>query len=65
MAILMITALRPMDFQFSGYAIGALAGWRREDFAIRTDSDLAQLALIRAGAGIGDALVEGLQQHAA
>jgi DNA-binding transcriptional LysR family regulator len=25
----------------------------REDFAIRTDGDLAQLALIRAGAGIG------------
>jgi len=31
----------------------ALAGWRREAFAIRTDSDLAQLALIRSGAGIG------------
>jgi DNA-binding transcriptional LysR family regulator len=31
----------------------ALAGWRREAFALRTDSDLAQLALIRAGAGIG------------
>jgi DNA-binding transcriptional LysR family regulator len=31
----------------------ALAGWRREAFAVRTDSDLAQLALIRAGAGIG------------
>jgi DNA-binding transcriptional LysR family regulator len=30
-----------------------LAGWRREAFAIRTDSDLAQLALIRSGAGIG------------
>jgi DNA-binding transcriptional LysR family regulator len=88
----------------------ALAGWRREAFAMRTDNDLAQLALIRAGAGIGacqaaiarrdaaiarilprqfslsletwitmhedlrnsprcratfDALVEGLQQHAA
>jgi DNA-binding transcriptional LysR family regulator len=27
--------------------------WRREAFALRTDSDLAQLALIRAGAGIG------------
>jgi DNA-binding transcriptional LysR family regulator len=27
--------------------------WRREEFALRADSDLAQLALIRAGAGIG------------
>jgi len=27
--------------------------WRREAFALRTDSNLAQLALIRAGAGIG------------
>jgi DNA-binding transcriptional LysR family regulator len=27
--------------------------WRRERFALRTDSDLAQLALIRAGCGIG------------
>jgi len=27
--------------------------WRREAFALRCDSDLAQLALIRAGAGIG------------
>jgi len=27
--------------------------WRREAFAIRTDNDLAQLALLRAGAGIG------------
>jgi len=31
----------------------ALPGWRREAFALRTDSDLAQLALIRTGAGIG------------
>lgn len=31
----------------------ALPGWRRDAFAVRTDSDLAQLALIRAGAGIG------------
>jgi len=31
----------------------AFATWRREAFAIRTDSDLAQLALIRSGAGIG------------
>jgi DNA-binding transcriptional LysR family regulator len=27
--------------------------WHRDAFALRTDSDLAQLALIRAGAGIG------------
>jgi DNA-binding transcriptional LysR family regulator len=27
--------------------------WQRENFALRTDNDLAQLALIRAGAGIG------------
>ena len=31
----------------------ALPAWRREAFALRTDNDLAQLALIRAGAGIG------------
>jgi DNA-binding transcriptional LysR family regulator len=31
----------------------AFPGWRREAFAMRTDSDLAQLALIRSGAGIG------------
>jgi len=30
-----------------------LSGWRREAFAMRTDNNLAQLALIRAGAGIG------------
>ena len=34
-------------------AAKALSGWRRETFALRTDSDLAHLALIRAGAGIG------------
>lgn len=27
--------------------------WNRDNFALRTDSDLAQLAMIRAGAGIG------------
>jgi len=27
--------------------------WRRESFSIRTDSDVAHLALIRAGCGIG------------
>jgi DNA-binding transcriptional LysR family regulator len=31
----------------------ALTGWRREAFAMCTDSDLAQLALIRSGVGIG------------
>lgn len=31
----------------------ALPGFTREAFALRSDSDLAQLALIRAGAGIG------------
>jgi DNA-binding transcriptional LysR family regulator len=31
----------------------ALSGWRREAFALRTDNNLAQLALIRSGAGIG------------
>jgi DNA-binding transcriptional LysR family regulator len=30
-----------------------LSGWRRDAFAMRADSDLAQLALIRSGAGIG------------
>jgi DNA-binding transcriptional LysR family regulator len=30
-----------------------LSGWRREAFALRTDNNLAQLALIRSGAGIG------------
>jgi DNA-binding transcriptional LysR family regulator len=34
-------------------AAKALPGLTREAFALRTDSDLAQLALIRAGAGIG------------
>lgn len=31
----------------------ALSGYNRNAFSLRTDSDLAQLALIRAGAGIG------------
>lgn len=31
----------------------ALNAWRREAFAMRTDNNLAQLALIRSGAGIG------------
>ena len=39
--------------EFLRNASKALTGWRREAFAMRTDSDLAQLALIRSGAGIG------------
>jgi DNA-binding transcriptional LysR family regulator len=31
----------------------AFALWRREAFAMRTDNNLAQLALLRSGAGIG------------
>lgn len=31
----------------------ALPMWKRESFTLRTDSDVAQLALIRAGCGIG------------
>jgi DNA-binding transcriptional LysR family regulator len=27
--------------------------WRRDRFAVRSDSDVAQLAFVRAGAGIG------------
>jgi DNA-binding transcriptional LysR family regulator len=34
-------------------AAKSLSGWRREAFAMRTDNNLAQLALIRSGAGIG------------
>ncbi|UYK77144.1 LysR family transcriptional regulator [Xanthomonas sacchari] len=34
-------------------ARSALPPWRREAFALRADSDLAQLALLRAGCGIG------------
>jgi DNA-binding transcriptional LysR family regulator len=30
-----------------------VSGWTREGFSLRSDSDLAQLAMIRAGAGIG------------
>jgi DNA-binding transcriptional LysR family regulator len=40
----------------------ALQGYGREAFSLRTDSDLAQLALIRAGAGIGICQV-GLARH--
>jgi DNA-binding transcriptional LysR family regulator len=38
---------------FVRQAAKALPGYARERFAVRTDSDVAQLALIRAGAGIG------------
>lgn len=31
----------------------SLPAWRRDGFALRADSDLAQMALMRAGAGIG------------
>ncbi|WP_321817178.1 MULTISPECIES: LysR family transcriptional regulator [unclassified Paraburkholderia] len=34
-------------------ASSSLPYWKRESFALRTDSDVAQLALIRAGCGIG------------
>jgi DNA-binding transcriptional LysR family regulator len=34
-------------------AAKSLGGWRRGAFSMRTDNNLAQLALIRAGAGIG------------
>jgi len=34
-------------------ARSALSAWSRENFALRCDSDLGQLALLRAGAGIG------------
>jgi DNA-binding transcriptional LysR family regulator len=39
--------------EFIRNASKALPGWRREAFAMRTDNDLAQMALIRSGAGIG------------
>jgi len=39
--------------EFIRNASKAFTAWRREVFAMRTDSDLAQLALIRSGAGIG------------
>jgi len=44
-------------------AAGAkLGGWKREGFAYRCDSNLAQMALVRAGAGIG-AYQVGLATH--
>lgn len=54
-------------------ATSKMPGWTRAAFSLRTDSDLAQLALIRAGCGIGacqvaiarrdDSLVRVLPQH--
>lgn len=41
-----------------------LPQWRREHFSLRTDSDLAQLAMIRAGAGIGACQVRVAQRDA-
>jgi DNA-binding transcriptional LysR family regulator len=38
---------------FVRQAAKALPGFTRDRFALRTDSDVAQLALVRAGAGIG------------
>ena len=59
--------------EFLRNASKALPGWRREAFAMRTDNDLAQMALIRSGAGIGvcqtaiarrdEALVRVLPRH--
>lgn len=42
-----------VETPFLRAARAALPRWRREAFALRADSDLAQLALIRAGCGIG------------
>jgi len=39
--------------EFLRHASKPFPVWRREAFAMRTDSDLAQLALLRSGAGIG------------
>lgn len=40
-----------------------LPQWRREHFTLRTDSDLAQLAMIRAGVGIGVCQVRVAQRN--
>jgi len=42
----------------------ALPEWSRESFSIRTDSDVAHLALIRAGCGIGVCQVELAKRNA-
>lgn len=45
-------------------AIRSVPGWSRERFAFRADSDLAQLAMIRAGYGIGACQVPLARQDA-
>ncbi|SFG13336.1 transcriptional regulator, LysR family [Duganella sp. CF458] len=42
-----------METPFLRAAGASLGGWKREGFAYRCDSNLAQMALVRAGAGIG------------
>ncbi len=42
-----------METPFLRAAGTRLGGWKREGFAYRCDSNLAQMALVRAGAGIG------------
>lgn len=42
-----------METPFLRAAGAKLGGWKREEFAYRCDSNLAQMALVRAGAGIG------------
>jgi DNA-binding transcriptional LysR family regulator len=50
-----LSTLRPADFCRCGNSLKVIRNcpWRREAFTLRTDSDLAQPALIRSGAGIG------------
>jgi DNA-binding transcriptional LysR family regulator len=54
---------RPTDFVRN--AGEAFKGFTRDVFSLRTDNDLAQLALIRAGAGIGICHVALARQNAA
>lgn len=42
-----------VETPFLRAAGSAIGGWTRESFAYRCDSNLAQMALVRAGAGIG------------
>lgn len=42
-----------LETPFLKAAGASLGGWKREGFAYRCDSNLAQMALVRAGAGIG------------
>lgn len=46
-----------VETPFLRMAGAAIGGWPRDSFAYRCDSNLAQMALIRAGAGIGVAQV--------